>query len=135
MAYNVFISHSWSYGDAYDKLVKMLDDAPRFEYKNYSIPKDDPIHNANNVAELRAAIKVKMQYASVVLIMAGKYSTYSKWINEEIAISAKGFANPKPLLGIEAFGAQQVSSTVRDAADELIKWQSASIVSAIRKWG
>ena len=133
--YNIFISHSWSYGDAYEKLTGMLDEASGFMYKNYSVPKDDPIHDADNAAQLRAAIKDKMQHASVVLVMAGKYSTYSKWINEEIAIAAKGFSSPKPLLGIEAFGAQQVSSTVRDAADELVKWQSKSIVQAIRNWG
>ena len=135
MAYNLFISHSWSYGDAYDKLVEMLNEAPRFEYKNYSVPKDDPVHDADNAAELLAAIKKQMQYASIVLVMAGKYSTYSKWINEEIAISARGFENPKPLIGITAFGAQQISSTVQKAADEVVKWQSKSIVDAIRKWG
>ncbi len=24
--YNIFISHSWSYGDAYDKLVKFMNE-------------------------------------------------------------------------------------------------------------
>ena len=28
---NLFISHSWAYGDAYEKLVKMLDAAPKFK--------------------------------------------------------------------------------------------------------
>ena len=36
MTYNLFISHSWTYGDAYDKLVSMLNRAPNFTYKNYS---------------------------------------------------------------------------------------------------
>ena len=48
MRYNLFISHSWNYNDAYDNLVSLLDAKPYFEYKNYSVPKNDPIHNAPN---------------------------------------------------------------------------------------
>ncbi|OPY56750.1 MAG: hypothetical protein A4E55_01950 [Pelotomaculum sp. PtaU1.Bin035] len=46
MTYNLFISHSWTYSDAYDKLIGLLNSDPYFSYKNYSVPKDDPIHNA-----------------------------------------------------------------------------------------
>ena len=30
MTYHLFISHSWSYGDAYDKLVDLLNAKPYF---------------------------------------------------------------------------------------------------------
>ena len=52
MTYHLFISHSWTYSDAYDKLVNLLDEANNFVYKNYSVPKDDPIHDADNTKEL-----------------------------------------------------------------------------------
>lgn len=42
MTYNLFISHSWAYTDAYEKLVNLLDSTDDFSYKNYSVPKDDP---------------------------------------------------------------------------------------------
>ena len=41
--YNLFISHSWDYSDAYSKLCGLLDNASYFSYKNYSVPKDDPL--------------------------------------------------------------------------------------------
>lgn len=41
MTYNLFISHSWAYSDAYEKLVNMLNAKPYFDYKNYSVPKTD----------------------------------------------------------------------------------------------
>lgn len=41
--YNLFISHSWTYSDAYDRLVDLLDNASYFSYRNYSVPKDNPI--------------------------------------------------------------------------------------------
>lgn len=73
--YNLFISHSWSYEDQYKRLVALLDAAPYFSYKNYSVPKDDPIHNASNQWQLKEAIRRQMQPASCVIILAGVYST------------------------------------------------------------
>ena len=81
MIYNLFISHSWTYSDQYERLVCLLNSKSKFYYKNYSVPKDDPIHNANNQSQLKAAIKNQMLPTSCVLILAGVYSTYSKWIN------------------------------------------------------
>ena len=43
--YNLFISHSWTYNNTYEDLTKLLNNASYFSYKNYSVPKDDPIEN------------------------------------------------------------------------------------------
>ena len=129
---NLFISHSWSYGDAYEKLVNLLNAAPNFQYKNYSVPKNDPVHNAPNVDALYRAIQNQMVFCDVVLIMAGKYATYSKWIQREIEI-AKGYSTPKPIVAIRPWANEQVSSVVSDAADRLVSWSTSSIVSAIRE--
>ena len=72
--------------------------------KNYSVPKDDPIHNARTDAQLRAAIRNQMIPCHVVLIMAGVYSTYSKWIGIEIEIAQRGFLTPKPIIAIKPWG-------------------------------
>ena len=128
---SLFISHSWSYGDAYEKLVALLDAAPNFQYKNYSVPKNDPVHNAPNADALYKAIKNQMVFCDVVLIMAGKYATYSKWIEREIQIAKKDFS--KPIVGIRPWANEQVSSVVSNAADRLVSWNTSSIVSAIRE--
>ena len=78
MTYNLFISHSWTYSTQYNNLVRLLDASPYFSYKNYSVPKDNPIHNAPYQYQLKEAIRRQMQPASCVIIMAGVYSTYSK---------------------------------------------------------
>lgn len=130
--YNIFISHSWAYGDAYDKLIKMLNDDPRFNFKDYSVPKDDPIHNAPNSAQLAKAIQDQMRFCDVIIILAGVYSTYSSWINKEINI-AKGFTNPKPILAIEPWASEKTSTVVKDNADKIVKWQTSSIVTGIRE--
>lgn len=130
MTYNLFISHSWAYGDAYDKLVGMLDAKSYFDYKNYSVPKNDPIHNAANAQQLKEAIRRQIQPASCVLIPAGVYSTYSKWINIEIELAQ---SMGKKIIAIEPWGAEKTSLVVKNAADRIAKWNTDSIVSAIRE--
>ena len=128
--HNLFISHSWAYSDAYEKLIGLLDSkGGDFPYKNYSVPKNDPIHNAPSQAELRAAIERQIKPASVVVILAGVYSTYSKWINVEIEI-AKQLG--KPIVAIEPWGSEKTSAVVKNAATRIVKWQTDSIVDAIR---
>lgn len=130
--YSIFISHSWAYGDAYDKLIKMLNDDPRFNFKDYSVPKDDPIHNAPNARLLEEAIERQMRFCDVVIILAGVYASYSKWIDKEIAL-AQAYASPKPILAIEPWGSEKTSTTVKNNADKIVKWSTSSIVSGIRE--
>lgn len=131
--YNLFISHSWSYSNQYEGLVGLLDKANGFVYKNYSVPKDDPVHNAENDDELKEAIKEQMSHASVVLILAGLYANYSKWIDIEIDLAQNGFNKPKPIIAVEYWGAEHTSKVVKDAANEIVKWNTNSIVNAIKE--
>jgi hypothetical protein len=128
---NLFISHSWSYGNAYSNFVKMLNSANNFNYSNYSVPKNDPVHDANNAAQLYTAIKNKMIFCDVIIIMAGKYATYSKWIQNEIKIAKEDFN--KPILAVRPWANEQTSTVVSGAADVLVNWNTDSIVSAIRQ--
>ena len=74
--YNFFISYTWSYSDAYEKLIDLLPKKPYFSFRDYSVPRDDPIHNAPNSQALYDAIKRQMTPCHVVLVMAGVYATY-----------------------------------------------------------
>lgn len=133
--YHIFISHSWAYSDTYNDLIDLLDKDSSFSYADYSVPKDDPIHDAGTSKELYEAIKAQMSKASVVLILAGVYSTYSKWINKEIEIAQNEFSTPKPIIAIQPWGADRTSSVVKDAADKIVGWNSSSIINAIKDLG
>ena len=130
---NLFISHSWAYSDAYEKLVALLDDAPYFYYRNYSVPQNDPIHNAKNDSQLYDAIKAQIAPSSVVVILAGVYSSYSKWIDKEIYIAKNEFYTPKPIIAIEPWASEKTSVLVKNSADKIVKWQTSSIIEAIRE--
>lgn len=127
--YRLFISHSWTYSDEYEKLTSLLEKHPLFKWSNYSVPKDDPIHNASNVSQLESAIEQQMKLVNCVLILAGVYSTYSKWIQREIAIAKR---LEKPIIAIEPFAPERTSVVVKNNADAIVKWNSNSIVAAIR---
>ena len=129
----LFISHSWTYGSQYKNLVKLLRARPYFRFKDYSVPRDDPIHGARSVAALRAAIQQKMAPTGAVLILAGVYATYSKWINEEINLAESGFVVRKPIIAIEPWGSERTSARVKNAANRIVGWNTESVVRAIRE--
>ena len=131
--YNLFISHSWAYSDAYEKLIKLLDNRGYFPYKDFSVPKNDPIHTNGTDKQLYDAIYNKIYSCHVVLIMAGVYSSYSKWIDKEIKIAKNDFSVPKPIIAIEPWGSEKTSQIVKSNADLIVGWNTESVVSAIRQ--
>ena len=96
------------------------------------MPKDDPIHTQGTDKELYEAIKRKIQPTQVVVILAGVYASYSKWIIKEINIAQKGFLTSTPILAIQPWGAERTSKVVKDAADKIVGWNTVSIVGGIR---
>ena len=133
--YNLLISHSWRYAGQYDRLYGLLRARRYFAFRDYSVPQDDPIHDAATDAQLRRAIRDQMTPCHVVLILAGVYASYSKWINIEIDLAQKGFQRPKPIIAIRPRGNMLISRRVREAADEIANWSTESIVRAIRRLG
>lgn len=130
--FNLFISHSWTYGDSYERLIALLKSRNYFAFQDYSVPKNDPIHISGTDAQLYQAIYRKMAPCSAVLILAGVYATYSKWIGKEIEMAKRGFANPKPIIAIRPWGNEKMSSLVKESADRIVGWNTESVVSAIR---
>ena len=127
--YDVFISHAWNYHEDYNRIVKFLNEANNFKWRNYSVPVHDPA-DANSRAKLQEALKRQMRPANVFLILAGMYATHSAWIEFEINFGA---TLSKPMIGIRPWGQQRIPKAVSDAVDVMVGWQTSSIVNAIRK--
>lgn len=128
--YRIFISHSWSYSEQYDKIEEFLKQE-NVNYYNHSVPKDDPVHTNGTDTQLESAIEAKVKGCSCVIILAGVYATYSKWINKEIKIAKK---YNKPIIAVEYWGAERTSSVVKNAADVIVKWQAKSVADAVREY-
>ena len=97
------------------KLCGLLDAAPRFSYRNYSVLRDNLVHTARKVQALYDAIKERMAFCEVVLIMTCVYATYSNWIQREICIAKVDF--DKPIVAVKPWGNTRVSAIGRDNVD------------------
>ena len=128
--YDLFISHAWTRNAEYDRLVKMLNEASNFKWRNYSVTKQDPL-DVNNDAKLTAALKRQIRPVNCVLILAGMYVNHRKWIKKEIAIAQD---LNKPIVGIKPWGQQRTPVEVQEAADIMVGWNTSSIVKAIRDY-
>jgi len=93
--------------------------------RNYSVPKNDPIHNATSDRQLREAIYAQISRSHVVVIPTGMYAQYSKWIQKEIE-GAQLYQ--KPILAVNPWGQHRKSSVVANAAAKLAGWNSKSVV-------
>jgi hypothetical protein len=129
MNHRLFISHSWSYSGQYFRLIQLLN-AQGYYFYNHSVPIDDPIHTNGTIYQLRNAIDAQIKGASCVIILAGVYSTHSRWINEEIQIA---LSYGKPIIAVEPWASERTSAVVKNCADMIVKWQASSIIHAIHQ--
>lgn len=127
--YRLFVSHAWRYSERYERMIHFLDAANNFTYKNYSVPEDKAFGKMNET-QLQEELREQIRPAQVVIIISGMYVTYSNWIQFEIEYARN---LDKPILGIRPWGAQVMPKAVSDVADEIVNWNTNSIVNAIRR--
>ena len=131
---NVFISHSWTYSSHYDTLASWIFDdnwsvgQASLDFKNFSVPKDDPIHNAPSVAELKKKIFNKIALCHVIIIPTGMYANYSKWIQKELD-GADEYS--KPVLAVNPWAQEKKSSVVQQVATQIVGWNKKPVINAI----
>lgn len=131
---HVFISHSWTYSDHYDTLSEWVFNQSwrvgqaSLAFRDFSVPKSDPIHNAPNSEALKAAIFARISRSHVVIIPSGMYANHSNWIQKEIS-GAKQYG--KPILGVEPWGQQRSSQLVAENADKMVGWNREPMINAI----
>lgn len=122
---HVFISHSWSYSGHYDTLADWIFNYPwssgqaSINFQNFSVPKTDPILNANNDQQLRDAIYAQIARSHVIVIPTGMYAI------DGAAVYGK------PILAVNPWGQQRTSSVVSTAASKTVGWNSKTVVDGI----
>lgn len=127
--YRLFISHAWDYSERYERAVKFLNAASNFTWTNYSVPESDPFPRMSR-AQLQEEVRGQMRPVQCVVIVSGMYINHSDWIQFEMDFAK---SMNKPILGIRRWGEQRTPQSVLDCADEMVSWNSSSIVDAIRR--
>jgi len=108
-------------------MVEYLKTAPYFSWRDYSVPEHDPLPTDKLAQRLYNQIRP----VNSVIIVAGMYVPRSDWILTEIKIAKK---LNKPIIGVKPWGARAVPIIVRSVAEEIVGWNTDSIVSAIRRY-
>ena len=130
--YRLFISHAWKYGQDYNILINLLNNAKYFSYYNYSAPAEKPLFPAGTPmtnSQIRNLISNKIRPAQVTLVLSGMYGAYSDWMKYEVDESIR---MGKPIIGIYPWGQTYAPTYITQNATVMVRWQTDSIVSAIR---
>ncbi len=125
--YSIFICHDWEYSDSYNRICGFLDGAPNFDWDNQSVPEHDPLDTDDM---LQKNLRDQIRPADVMLVLAGMYSAHSGWMDWEMAFARR---IGKPIIGIKPWGNVQLPNVVQDNADEIVGWNTSTIVDAIRR--
>lgn len=131
---HVFISHAWAHSGHYDTLASWIFGEnwsvgqASLDLRNFSIPKDDPIHNVTSTLQLKNAIHNQIARSHVIVIPTGMYAAYSNWIQKEIE-GSKQYA--KPILAVNPWGQQKNAEVVTSNADQSVGWAKQSVINGI----
>lgn len=129
--YKIFISHSWSYTEDLEALQKLLNERGYFNVTFLEATKKTPI-DSENAAYVKTVLKARILQSDIVLALAGVYATHSDWMIWELE-TAK--ANNIPIVGVIPRGQERISTEVYSRSIVDVKWNTESIVDAIRTYG
>ncbi|ELY2498079.1 TIR domain-containing protein [Cronobacter sakazakii] len=127
--YKVFISHAWAYHDELEALRRLIDSRSYFNAEYSEVSKNEPIDSAN-ASYIRTVLKRKILESNVLIGLAGIYASHSDWMTWELDTA---IANGIPVIGVVPRGASRISTVVSSRAVEVVRWNTESIIAAIRK--
>ncbi|MDB1124697.1 TIR domain-containing protein [Vibrio algarum] len=131
---HVFISHAWAHSGHYETLADWIFKnrwnvgQASLDFRDFSVPKNNPIHNASNDKQLESAIFKQIAMSHVIVIPMGMYANYSKWIKKEISGSTN---YGKPILAVNPWAQERTSSVVGRAANKKVGWNKQPVINGI----
>jgi hypothetical protein len=127
--YNIFISHSWSHVDDLKHLRNLLNAKGYFNVEFTEVAPMHPIRSVNTYY-IKQQLSERIKSSDIILGIAGIYASYSEWMEWELD---KAIEHGKPILGVIPWGHERVSSVVSNKAKKIVRWNTDSIVDAIRE--
>jgi len=128
--YRVFISHSWTYPQDLENLRNLLEERGYFNVSFEEVTADVPI-NSTNAIYVKSRLRLKISNSNIVLGIAGMYASYSDWMEWELETAN---SLDIPIVGVVPRGQERISATVTKYSKQDVRWNTESIVEAIRDW-
>jgi hypothetical protein len=126
--FRIFISHSWGYSEDLDSLTSLLNRRPYFHASFEEASRHTPI-NSTNAFYIKTRLANKIAQSNIILALAGIYASHSEWMQWELD---KALELKIPIVGVVPRGQLRVSQTVSSRAIGIARWNTESIVQAIR---
>lgn len=132
--YSLFVSYGWLPDDGTQRLYGLLENyrishASDFTYELFSVSKDDPIQQLPSKKALAMAIEEKMRPCSCLVVLAGVFEDYKRWIDLELDIAKK---LKKPVVLVEAAAPKYTSAREKREAKKIVKWDAQALGEAIQ---
>lgn len=125
---NIFISHSWDHVNDLEKLKTLLENRGYFNVEFKQVEPKNPIKSEKS-AYIKQILKDKIKESNVVIGIAGMYASYSDWMEWELSTAVNLGIK---VVGIIPRGQEKISKTVTKYSCEDVRWNTESIVQAIR---
>lgn len=123
MLYPLFISHSWSTDNDFEKLIHLLHQDESFSYSFYAVNWNDKLYQNGTSFHVYQALKYQLLPSSLMIYQTGRYDIFEKWIHEEVSMAQE---MNKPILALS----QQetvLTSEEKIFCNHLIYWDSSLI--------
>lgn len=128
--YNIFVSHSWDHSNDLISLHNLLSNRGYFYYDPQEVTRNNPI-NSLDAIYIKQRLRERIRNSNILLALAGIYASHSDWMKWEIE-TAKELGIP--IVGIIPHGQERISKVVFDNSIADIRWNTESIVQAIRNY-
>lgn len=127
--FTIFVSHSWDHNNDLEKLQNLLKERGYFNVEFSEVSKDEPI-NSENATYIKRRLRDKINDSNIVLALSGVYASHSDWMIWEMDTAIE---KEIPIVGVAPRGNSNTSQEVQNRSIEDVKWNTESIVAAIRK--
>ena len=121
--YPIFLSYSWAEQDGTERITSLMENyrlrTEDFAYEYYSVSKDDPVQFLPSNKALASAIETQMKQCSCLIILAGVYEEFTRWINLELDAAKK---LKIPVILVEAVSPKHTNFKEKRAACATVKW-------------
>lgn len=138
MVHNLFITHAWRYHDAWNEVIKILDNNPTFEWRNFSVPWYDPAlqpHDQDEYAQIYDWLESQIKPVDSVLFLGDVYAVKNthQWLEIELKI-AEQYEKPIIFL-LEKNGNPFPLNLSKDKFFKIIPFNAADMFAAIIEVG
>ncbi len=132
---NVFISHHHKDDASVDGLADMVS-GKGYKFRNSSIrvkPENQKRLDQKKVSDntIKRLLRMKMRWASQVIVVVGKETHQRPWVNWEIEAAHK---LGKPIIGVYENGLKdqvEIPENLKNHATSIVGWRSDSVISAL----